>query len=119
MTGLELGERRANLVERVGALDRDDEVAGRDRLGQFGQGRRARRGRAAFGLDAVLLDRGEVDDGVDAVPGDAELERKLDVAAPTRSMNAATGVSSAAAVIRSLTPSPYASGTAPRSRNHA
>jgi hypothetical protein len=59
VTGLELGERRSNVVERVGALDRDDGVARRDRLGEFGQGRRARRGRAAVALDAVLLDRGK------------------------------------------------------------
>ena len=37
VTGLELGERRANLVERVGALDRHDQVARRYGLGQFGQ----------------------------------------------------------------------------------
>src|SRR5207249_486872 len=67
VTGLELGERRSNVVEWVGALDRHDEVARRYRLGQFGEGRRARRGRAAFELDAVLLGRGEVDDGVDPV----------------------------------------------------
>src|SRR3954451_22656963 len=82
VTGLELGERRPNVVERVGALDRRDEVARRYRLGQFGQGRRARRGRSAVALDAVLLDRGEVDDRVDPVPGDAEFERQLDVAVP-------------------------------------
>src|SRR6266851_4786621 len=63
-------------------VDRHDEVARRYRLGQFGQGRRARRLRAALALDAVLLDRGEVDDRVDSVPGDSELERKLDVSAP-------------------------------------
>ena len=57
VTGLELGVRRSNFVERVGALDRHDEVAHRYRPGQFGQGRRARRLRAAFALDVVLLDR--------------------------------------------------------------
>src|SRR6202042_666326 len=82
VTGLEFGERRSNVVEPVGALDWDDEVARRDRPGQFGQGRRTRRGRTAVALDAVLLDRGEVDDRVDPVGGDAELERQLDVAAP-------------------------------------
>src|SRR6266571_5326664 len=82
VTGLELGERCSNVVERVGALNRHDEVARRYRLGQFGEGRRARRGRAAFELDAVLLGRGEVDDRVDPVLGDAELERQLDVAVP-------------------------------------
>jgi len=82
MTGLELDERRSNLVEPVGALDRHDEVTGHYRLGQFGQGHRARCFGAALALDTVLLDRGEVDDGIDAVPGNAELERKLDVSAP-------------------------------------
>ena len=82
MTSLELGERRSNIVERVGALDRHHEVARRYRLGQFGQSRRARRGRAAFALDAVLLDRGEVDDRVNPVTGDAEFERQFDVAVP-------------------------------------
>jgi len=48
VTGLELGKRRSNVVERVGALDRHDEVARLYRLGQFGEGRGARRGRAAF-----------------------------------------------------------------------
>jgi hypothetical protein len=74
VTGLEL-------VEWVGALDRHDEVARCYRFGEFGQGRCARRGRAAVALDVVLLDRGEVDDRVDPVGRDAELERQLDVAA--------------------------------------
>jgi hypothetical protein len=37
VTGLELGECRSYVIERVGAVDWHDEVAGRDRLGQFGQ----------------------------------------------------------------------------------
>ncbi len=82
VAGLELGERRSNIVERVRALDRHNEVARGYRLGQLGQGRRAGRGRAAITLDAVLLDRREVDDRVDPVGGDAQLERQLDVAAP-------------------------------------
>jgi len=48
VTGFELGERRSNVGQRVAALDRHDEVTRSYRLGQFGQGRRARRGRAAF-----------------------------------------------------------------------
>src|SRR6266498_1661228 len=81
VTGLELGERPADFVEWVGALDRNDEVAGRYGLGKFGQGCRARCGRAALALDAVLRDRGKVDDRVDPVPCDAEFECELDVAA--------------------------------------
>jgi hypothetical protein len=57
VTGFELGERRSNVIERVGALDRDDEVARRDRLGQLGQGRRARRGCAAVALDVGVACR--------------------------------------------------------------
>src|SRR3954453_23877100 len=80
VTGLELGERSTDFVEWVGALDRNDEVAGRCRRGKFGQGCRARRGRAALALDAVLGDCGKVDDRVDSVPCDAEFECELDVA---------------------------------------
>jgi hypothetical protein len=65
VAGLELGERRSNVVERVRALDRHNEVPRGNRLGELGQGRRAGCGRAAITLDAVLLDRGEVDDRVD------------------------------------------------------
>ena len=35
VTGLELRERSSNVPERVGPLDRHDEVARRDQLGQF------------------------------------------------------------------------------------
>ena len=42
--------------KRVRALDRHDEVACRNRLGQLGEGGRARRGRAAVALDTLLLD---------------------------------------------------------------
>lgn len=42
VTGRELGVRRSNIVERVGALARHDEIARGYRVGQFGQGRRAR-----------------------------------------------------------------------------
>ncbi len=41
-----------------------------------------RRVRATLALHAILRDRREVDDRVDPVPGDAELERHLDVAVP-------------------------------------
>src|SRR3954463_6122662 len=82
VTGLEFVERCSNLVERVGPLNRHDEVTRGYRLGKFGQRRGARRGCAAFALDAVLRDRGEVDDRVDPVSAYPELERQLDVAAP-------------------------------------
>src|ERR1700722_14938579 len=81
VAGFELGERRSDIVERGGALNRHDVPPRRDRRAQFGQRRPARGGRPALTLDAVLLDGREVDDRVDPILGDAELERELDVAA--------------------------------------
>src|SRR5437016_4752051 len=60
---LELAVRGPDLGQRVDAGDRDLQLALVDQPGQLGQHAGAGRGRAALGLDPVLLLRGEVGDG--------------------------------------------------------
>ena len=117
VAAFDLGVGLADLRQRVDVRDRHLEVSVGDQAGQLGEHLGARPSRCPpVSLHAVLLGRREIDDGVDPLGRDAE--GQLDVPIAVVSMKASTPLG-AAALIRSTTPSPYATGITPWLFNHS
>jgi hypothetical protein len=81
MTSRQILIRLAHIGQAIDLGDRDLKTARIDQPGKFREHLGIRRRAVAFGLDAVLRGRREVDDRIDPVRRDAESECQLHIAA--------------------------------------
>lgn len=116
-TLFELGEGGLHLLERVGGGDRDVDALGRGEVGEFSEYIGARGIGASVGAGTKSLRGLAGDDCLNAGRRNTRSTASCTYSGPNRSMNVSTPVG-ATSRIRSRTPGPWATGTAPWAASH-